>query len=114
MGVVKETWDLLEVAHPFLEQVKMRVLLSRKDDGAGVSCILVRCPVGSEIEEHVHPRADDIIYVLEGRATMWVDGVGEFPLKKGIFVRVTRGTRHRTYDVKEELVVYDVFSPPMF
>jgi quercetin dioxygenase-like cupin family protein len=106
--------DLPEEPHPFLKGVTMSTLLSRRDDNADATCIIVRCPAGSEIEEHAHEGQDDIIYVLEGEATMWIEGVGEFALSPGTFVAVTRGKSHRTYDVKKALLIYDVFTPPMF
>ena len=100
--------------HPFLRGVSMKTLFSRRDDGGEITCILVRCPKGSEIEEHVHPEQDDLIYVLEGEATMWIDGEGEFPLAPGTFVVVPRGVRHRTFNVRKSLLIYDTFSPPIF
>ena len=66
MGLVRRADEVPEEPHPFLKGVKMRTLLSRRDDGADFTCILVRCSRGSEIEEHVHPDQEDIIYVLEG------------------------------------------------
>ena len=45
---------------------------------------------------------------------MWVEDGGVFPLRSGVFVVVPKGLRHRNFDVEEELVVYDVFTPPMF
>ena len=92
----------------------MRVLYSRRDDGGDLTCFVVRCPAGSAIEEHVHEDETDVIYVLRGRASMWVEDRGVFPLRPGVFVVVPRGLRHRTFDVEEELVIYDVFTPPMF
>ena len=114
MGLVRRADEVPEEPHPFLKRVKMRTLLSRRDDGADVTCLLVRCGVGSEIEEHVHLDQEDIIYVLEGEATMWAEGLGEFTVGPGTFVVVPWGRRHRTFDVKEDLLVYDVFYPPMF
>ncbi len=111
---VKRVWEIDEEPHPFLRDVSMRVLLSRREDGAGVTCIIVRCAEGAEIEEHVHPEQDDVIYVLRGRATMWVEDLGEFPLTPGTFVAVPRGKPHRTFDVREELLIYDTFTPPLF
>jgi quercetin dioxygenase-like cupin family protein len=110
----KHAEQLPEEPHPFLRGVRMRTLLSRRDDGADATCFLVRCRVGSEIEEHVHEEQDDIIYILEGEATMWIEGIGEFPLIPGTFIAVSRGRRHRTYDVREDLLFLDTFTPPMF
>jgi mannose-6-phosphate isomerase-like protein (cupin superfamily) len=110
----KHVEQVPEEPHPFLRGVSMRTLLSRRDDGADATCLLVRCQEGSEIEEHVHEEQDDIIYVLEGEATMWIEGTGEFPLTPGTFVAVSRGRHHRTYDVRKGLLIYDTFTPPMF
>lgn len=114
MGTVKRVDEIPEEPHPFLEGVTMKTLLSKRDDGANATCIVVRCPRGSQIEEHTHPEQDDIIYVLEGEATMWIEGLEEFKLEPGTFVSVPKGRRHKTYNVKKDLLIYDIFSPPMF
>ena len=114
MSIVRRLDYVAETAHPFLENVGMKILYSKREDGADVTCFVVRCAVGSEIEEHIHQDEADIIYVLQGRATMWIEDRGEFTLIPGVFVVVRRGLRHRTYDVEEELIIYDVFTPPMF
>jgi quercetin dioxygenase-like cupin family protein len=114
MSIVRDLSDIPETPHSFLRGVDMRVLYSHRDDGGDLTCFVVRCPAGSEIEEHVHEDETDVIYVLRGRARMWVEDRGVFPLQPGVFVVVPRGLRHRTFDVEEELLVYDVFTPPMF
>lgn len=45
---------------------------------------------------------------------MWIEDREEFTLIPGVFIVVPKGLRHRTYDVEEELIIYDVFTPPMF
>lgn len=114
MSIVRRLDQVSETPHPFLKNVGMRTLYSEKEDDGDITCFIVRCNVGSEIEEHVHPEEADIIYVLQGRATMWIEDRGSFPLMPGVFVVVPKGLKHRTYDVLEELLIYDVFSPPMF
>jgi quercetin dioxygenase-like cupin family protein len=114
MSIVRSLAETSETAHPFLANVGMRTLYSKRDDGAELTCFVIRCQVGSEIEEHVHPDEADIIYVLQGKATMWIEDRGKFPLESGVFVVVPKGLKHRTYDVREELLIYDVFHPPMF
>ena len=114
MSIVRSLGEVPESPHPFLNGVGMRVLYSRRDDSGDLTCFVVRCPAGAEIEEHVHEEETDVIYVLRGRATMWVEDRGVFPLRPGVFVVVPKGLRHRTFDVEEELVVYDVFTQPMF
>ena len=114
MSIVRTLNQVSETPHPFLKNVGMRTLYSERDDGGDITCFVVKCSVGSEIEEHVHPDESDIIYVLQGRATMWIEDRGDFTLEPGVFVVVPKGLKHRTYDVEEELLIYDVFSPPMF
>ena len=114
MSIVRKLDSIQETAHPFLENVGMKTLYSEKADDGEITCFVVRCQVGSEIEKHVHEKAADIIYVLKGNATMWIEDRGDFTLEPGVFVVVPKGLRHRTYDVKKELLIYDVFTPPMF
>jgi quercetin dioxygenase-like cupin family protein len=114
MSIVRSLAETPERSHPFLANVGMRTLYSRENDDADVTCFVVRCRVGSEIEEHVHAEETDIIYVLRGKATMWIEDRGSFPVESGVFVVVPKGLRHRTYDVVEELLIYDIFHPPMF
>jgi len=113
MKVVKRERELPWVPHPFLS-IQIKHLLSQKDDQAEITCFLVKVPKGSSIQEHVHETQEDIIYVMEGRGRMWVDGVGDFPLAPGTFIRVPKNTRHRIYDVAEDLLNFDVFTPPLF
>jgi len=114
MSIVRSLAETSETAHPFLTNVGMQTLYSRRDDDAELTCFVVRCQVGSEIEKHVHPEEADIIYVLAGKATMWIEDRGEFPLEPGVFVVVPKGLKHRTFNVVEELLIYDVFYPAMF
>lgn len=99
--------------HPVVEGVQIKSLVSKKQDGLDVTCMLVKVPAGKEVAEHIHPEQDDILYPLSGKATMWIDGTGEFLLQPGTFVRVPKGTKHRIFGVKEELLVYDVFCPAL-
>ena len=99
--------------HPSVPGVEVKALISKKEDGLDVSCMLVKVPAGSEVPEHIHEGQDDLIYPLQGRASMWVDGTGDFPLEPGVFVRVPKGVRHKVFDVKEDLLVYDVFFPAL-
>ncbi len=114
MSIVRRLDSIEEAAHPFLKNVGMRTLYSKREDKGEITCFVVRCKVGSEIEEHIHEKEADIIYVLKGKATMWIEDRGDFSLEPGMFVVVPKGLRHRTYEVEKELLIYDVFTPPMF
>ncbi len=100
--------------HPSAAAIEIKPLLTKKEDGAAVSCLLVRAPKGSEIPEHIHQTSADIIYPLAGKAKVVIAGHGEFPLIPGVLVRVPPNTVHRIYDVTEDLLAYDVFVPPIF
>jgi len=97
--------------HPIAEGVEIKPLVTKKDDGIDVTCVLVKIPTGIEIPEHIHETQADILYPLQGNAEMYVDGAGNFPLKPGIVVRVPMGARHKIFNVTETLLIYDVFQP---
>jgi len=99
--------------HPLFPEVRIKPLITEREDGLNVTCMLVNVPAGKEVPEHIHEKQDDIIYPLKGKGTIWVDGTGTFPLEPGFIVRVPKGVRHKVYDIKEELLVYDVFFPAL-
>ena len=97
--------------HPIAEGVEIKPLVTKKDDGLDVTCVLVKIPAGKDIPEHIHETQADILYPLQGSAEMYVEGAGNFPLKPGIVVRVPMGAKHKIFNVTEALLVYDVFQP---
>jgi quercetin dioxygenase-like cupin family protein len=101
------------IPHPIVKGVQIKPYISQKEDGLDVTCMLVNVPAGKEVGEHIHPTQDDILYPLSGKATMWVDGTGEFTLEPGIVVRVPKGTKHKITNVIEDLLVLDVFCPAL-
>jgi quercetin dioxygenase-like cupin family protein len=113
MQWVKREKELQWSPHPFLP-VQIKNFLTRKDDRADLTIFLVSIPAGKEIPEHVHETQEDIIFIMAGKAKMWIDGIGEFPLEKGTFIRVPKNTKHRIYNVTEDILNYDVFTPPLF
>jgi quercetin dioxygenase-like cupin family protein len=99
--------------HKTAKGVEIKVLVSKAAQGTDVTCLLVRIGRGLEVPEHIHETSDDILYPLSGRARMAVEGSEEFVLQPGVIVRVPRGTKHRIYDVSEDLLIYDVFWPAL-
>ena len=97
--------------HPIAEGVKIKALVTKKDDDLNVSCLLVKIPVGREVPEHTHEEQVDILYPLQGSAEMHVEGTGTFRLEPEIVVRVPKGVKHKIFNVTEEVLVYDVFHP---
>ena len=101
------------LSHPTAQGVKIKPLISEKEHGLNVTCMLVNVPVGKEVPEHIHEDQDDILYPLQGKAVMWIDGTGNFSLEPGVIVRVPKGKKHKITDITEDLLIYDVFFPAL-
>ena len=99
--------------HPTAKDVRIKPMVSKKEDGLDVTCMLVDIPAGKEVPEHIHDTQDDILYPLKGKALMWVDGAEPFVLKPGVIVRVPKAVKHKIIDVTEDLLIYDVFCPAL-
>jgi mannose-6-phosphate isomerase-like protein (cupin superfamily) len=97
--------------HPQLANAKVAYFLSNREDNMDLSCFLVSTPVGTKIEKHIHENSDDIIFVVKGKAKMWIDKVGDVPLSEGSFIRIPKGVLHQPHDIEEDLIAYDVFYP---
>ena len=102
-------WD----PHPQLPGIEVAYLLSNRVDQVGITCALVHLPVGSEVEKHLHENSDDIIYVLKGKAKMWIEGVGDVPLATGSFLRIPKGTWHQPHAIEEDFLAYDIWYPAL-
>jgi len=113
MGVKQSVEKISWMPHPTAPGVKIKPLISQKEHGLDVTCMLVDVPAGTEVPEHTHENQDDILYPLRGRATMWVDGNGDFSLEPGVIVRVPKGIKHKITEVTEDLLIYDVFCPAL-
>jgi quercetin dioxygenase-like cupin family protein len=111
MEICTKVDSLSWAPHPIAEGVEIKPLVTKKDDGLDVTCVLVKIPAGIEIPEHIHESQADILYPLQGNAEMCVEGAGTFPLKPGVVVRVSIGTKHKIFNVTEKLLIYDVFQP---
>lgn len=105
--------DIQWIPHPIAPRVTVKPLVTKKDDEVDVTCMLVMVPKGTEVPEHVHEDQDDILYPLKGKAVMWMEGSGSFAMEPGMMVRVPKGTSHKISDVKEDLLLYDVFWPAL-
>lgn len=107
-----DTASLPWVDHPTVRNVSIkRIITTQRFGKDSPSILMVRIPVDVEVPEHVHEQSEDILFILSGKAAMWIDGTGNVTLRKGVVVRVPRNTRHRIFNVTGELLVYDVFSP---
>lgn len=112
-----KTYRLVEnipwVPHPTVDGVEIKPMISRGEHGLDVTCMLVHVPAGNEVPEHIHAEQEDILYPLKGKAMMWVEETGEFSLEPGVIVKVPPGTKHKITDVREDLLIYDVFFPAL-
>jgi quercetin dioxygenase-like cupin family protein len=100
-------------AHPFLKELLIKKLLSFEKDNVDLSIMLVRLKKGVDVPVHVHNQ-DDIIYQLEGKSKMWVEGAGDFEMRPGSFIRIPAGIKHQPHAVEEDVLAFDIFLPHMF
>jgi len=112
MEICKSVANLTWRPHPVARGITIKPLATKSEDGLDVTCMLVKIPAGAEVPEHIHEEQVDILYPLSGQAEMTVEGAGQFALKPGMVVRVPKGTKHKIFNVTEELLLYDVFQPP--
>jgi quercetin dioxygenase-like cupin family protein len=99
--------------HPFFEKLFIKKLLSHEKDNVDLSIMLVRAKKGIEVPAHVHDQ-DDIIYQLEGKNKIWVDGAGDFEMLPGSFIRIPAGVKHQPHAHEEDVLVFDIFTPHLF
>ncbi len=112
--ILKKESEINWMPHPVAKGVAIKLLVTKKDDGSTASCLLVKAVAGAEIPEHLHEDSDDIIYPLKGKAKYYVEGHGQGDLIPGVLVRVPKNTKHRIFDIEEDLLAYDVFTPALF
>lgn len=92
--------------HPRAKGLARKTLL----EGPGISCFLVRAEDGADVAEHVHEDAEDIAYVLSGRAVLRIGGE-VVELRAGMLVRIPRGIPHQILDCREGFCVLNLFLP---
>ena len=97
--------------HPKFPGVEIAYLLTKKDEHVDMTCAIVHWKVGAEIPRHIHEDSDDILYILKGKAKIWIEGHGDIPLHAGSFVRVPKGVLHQPHDIEEDLIAHDTWFP---
>jgi mannose-6-phosphate isomerase-like protein (cupin superfamily) len=97
--------------HPKFKGVEIAYLLTRKDDDLDLTCAMVHWKVGAEIPRHIHEDSDDILYIIRGKAKIWIEGIGDVPVSAGSFVRIPKGVPHQPHDVEEDLIAHDTWFP---
>jgi mannose-6-phosphate isomerase-like protein (cupin superfamily) len=100
--------------HAQFKGVEVCKLLTKDEDHVDVTCTIVRWQVGAEIARHIHENSDDILYFIQGKATIWIDGVGDVPVSAGSFVRIPAGVQHQPHDITETVIAHDMWFPALF
>ena len=113
MKAYRSVKDVPWIPHPTADGVEIKPMISKGEHGLDITCMLVRVPAGNEVPEHIHAEQEDILYPFKGKAMMWVEETGEFSLEPGMIVKVPPGTKHKITDVREDLLIYDVFFPAL-
>ena len=90
-----------------------RILLS-KADASTISIKVGTLPVDQEIPVHFHENNDQVEYYIEGKAVLYLEGMGEKEIGKGSFMYAPKGVKHGIKNVKEPLKIYAVFLPALF
>lgn len=62
---------------------------------AASSVRIVRLRRAPDRRAHVHPRSEEIVYVVAGSGHVWIDGVTE-PVEAGDVIRIPPGAAHAT------------------
>jgi mannose-6-phosphate isomerase-like protein (cupin superfamily) len=102
--------DIAWTPHPQFANVCLAWLMRRSADTPPLSCALVEMPPEAEVPEHIHAHDDDILYVLRGRALMWIEGRGDIPLETGGFCRIPAGTRHRPHSFSGGFLAFNIWA----
>ena len=112
MKIIIDTKDIKWMPHSMAKGVFIKPIVTKKEFGnEDLTILLVKIPVGASVPKHTHAESEDTLYILEGRAEMFVQSVGNFEVEKGMTIRVPRGREHMLFNVSEDVLVYDVFTP---
>lgn len=112
MDILFNTDDLQWTTHPSVKGVLIKKIVTTEKFGkASPTILIVKIPADVEVPEHVHEKSEDILFILSGKGTIRIDGSGKRQLQPGTVIRVPRNTKHNIFDIQEELLVYDVFTP---
>jgi len=93
---------------PFLtkDRSEIRSILDRTNSTAtNQSLAEATLPPGAETEEHLHPRTEEIYYVLRGRGLMSLEGERR-EVGPGDGILIPTGTRHKIRNIGQEPLVF--------
>jgi len=104
--------DLEWADNPNIKGAQMVTFFTKEEQGAQATIGMVKLPKGSELPWHDHGESDDILHILEGKAKMEMEGIGNLDMKKGSHVLVPGTVRHRIHEITEDLTLYHIKAPP--
>ncbi len=110
-AVFKKEADVEWEPHFMTDKGKIKWIYTREKDDSPITVMKISLEKGVTLPEHRHRDQPDLIYVLKGKATMFIDEEGEFPLEPGMVVLVRQNTLHTIRNVEEDILLYNVFSP---
>ncbi|KPJ89348.1 MAG: hypothetical protein AMS17_02245 [Spirochaetes bacterium DG_61] len=109
---VKKEIDKVDWEGHFMNKdSRIKWIYTREKDGAPITVMLIELAKGITLPDHRHQDQPDLIYPIKGKATMYIEGEGEFPLKPGMVVMVPPNTMHAVRNVEETVLMYNVFAP---
>ena len=109
--VFKKESEVAWENHFMVDGAKLQWLYTKEKDDSPITVMKVLLQKGVTLPDHRHPDQPDLIYPLKGKATMFIEGEGEFPLEPGMVVQVPQNALHAIRRVEEELLMYNVFRP---
>jgi mannose-6-phosphate isomerase-like protein (cupin superfamily) len=65
-------------------------------------------------DRHYHVLDFQMVYVLQGRAKVWFDGVGEVALREGSCMYQRPGVEHRVLEYSDDYTVIEITVPADF
>ncbi len=80
--------------------------------GPHLQVVIMSIPEGGEVGEETHPDNDQVLYLVEGRGQVVLNGASE-PFEPGDVVLVPAGVKHNFIASKHEpLKIITVYAPP--
>lgn len=80
--------------------------------GVNSQIVAMSIPVGGDIGEEVHPRTDQLLFIVDGKCEAKLNGETK-RVEKHDVVFVPAGTKHNFVNIGEEdLKLFTVYAPP--
>ena len=108
--ILTQVDDILK-ANPIKPTDKLQMIKVTEDDTTSI--FVARFTQGAEVKPHLHKTHNEMVYVLKGTGSMYVNGKWT-DVKPGTFHFNPMNKVHATKNTgKEELVIFSIFTPAM-